>query len=62
MRPSNFKSDSYAEYNVDNEKDPKFKVGDHVRTSKYKNVPNRSEEFFVISKIKNKVRSMDVCY
>ena len=55
MRPSNFKSDSYAEYNVDNEKDPKFKVGDHVRTSKYKNVPNWSEEFFVISKIKNKV-------
>ena len=30
-------SDSYAEYNEDsNEKDPKFKDGDHVRISKYK--------------------------
>ena len=32
-------SDSYAEYNEDsNEKEPKFKVGDHVRISKYKNI------------------------
>ena len=30
---------SYAEYNEDsNEKDPKFKVGDCVRISKYKNI------------------------
>ena len=34
-----------------NDKDPKFKVGDHVRISKYKNIfakgytPNWSEEF-----------------
>ena len=35
--PIHVKSDSYAEYNVDsNEKDPKFKVGDCVRISKYK--------------------------
>ena len=28
--------DSFAEYNEDlNKKDPKFKVGDHVRISKY---------------------------
>ena len=33
------KSDCYAEYDEDsNEKDPKFKVGDHVRISKYKNI------------------------
>ena len=38
---------------------PKFKVGDHVRISKYKNTfakgyaPNWSEEVFVVSKIKN---------
>ena len=44
-----------------NNKDPKFKVGDHVRISKYKNIfakgytPNWSEEVFIISKIKNKV-------
>ena len=32
-------SDSYAEYNEDsNEKDRKFKVGDRVRISKYKNI------------------------
>ena len=33
------KSDSFAKYNEEsNEKDPKFKVGDHVRISKYKNI------------------------
>ena len=32
-------SDSYAEYNKNfNKIDPKFKVGDNVRTSKYKNI------------------------
>ena len=39
MKPIDVTSDSYAEYNEDsNEKDPKFKVGDHVRISKYKNI------------------------
>ena len=49
-----------AEYNKDsNKKSPKFKVGDYVRISKYKNIfakrytPNWSEEAFVVSKIKN---------
>ena len=49
-----------AEYNKEsNEKDPKFKVGDHVRISKYKNIfakvyaPNWSEDIFVVKKIKN---------
>ena len=52
-------SDSYAEHNEDfNEKDPKFKVGNHVRISKYKNIfvkgctQNWSEEVFVTLKIK----------
>ena len=60
MKPIEVTSDSYAEYNEDfNEK--KFKVGDHVRISKYKNIfakgyaPNWSEEVFVVSKIKNTV-------
>ena len=51
--------DSFAEYNEEsNEKDPKFKVGDHVRISKYKNIfakvyaPNWSEEIFVVKKKK----------
>ena len=40
---------------------PKFKVSDHVRILKYKNifardyVPNWSEEIFVIEKVKNTV-------
>ena len=62
MKPINVTSDSYAEYNEDsNEKDPKFKVGDHVRISKYKNIfakgytQNWLEEVFVVSKIKNTV-------
>ena len=37
MKPIDLTSDSYAEYNEDStEKDPKFKVGDRVRISKYK--------------------------
>ena len=50
MKPMDVKSDSYAKYNEDsNKKDPKFKVDDHVRISKYKNIfakgyaPNWSE-------------------
>ena len=61
-KPVDVTSDSYAEYNEDSiEKDSEFKVGDHVRTSKYKNVfakgytQNWSEEVFVISKIKDTV-------
>ena len=44
-----------------NDKDPKFKVGDRVRISKYKNIfakgytQNWSEEVFVIKKVKNTV-------
>ena len=62
MKPINIKSNSYAEYNIDsNVKDTKFKIDDHVRISKYKNIfakgypPNWSEEVFVISKINNTV-------
>ena len=62
MKPIGVTSNSYAEYNEDsNKKDPKFKVGDHVRISKYKNIfdkgynPNWSEEVFVVSKIKKTI-------
>ena len=61
-KPIDAISDSYAEYNEDsNEKDPKFKVGDHVRISKYKDIfakwytQNWSKEALTISKIKNTV-------
>ena len=60
MKPTDVTSDVYAEYNEDsNEKDRKFKVGDHARISKYKNIfakgytQNWSEEVFF--NIKNTV-------
>ena len=62
VRPIDVTDDSYAEYNEEsNKKDPKFKFGDHVRISKYKNIfakeyaPNCSEEIFIVNKIKNTV-------
>ena len=62
MKPIDITCDSYAKYNEDfNKKDPRFKLGDHVRISKYKNIfakryaPNWLEEVFVVSKIKNTV-------
>ena len=60
MKPIDVTNDSYVEYNEDlNKKNPKFKVGDHVRISKYKNIfakgylPNWSEEVFIVNEIKN---------
>ena len=62
IKPIDFTGDSYVEYNGDfNEIGPKFKVNDHVRISKYKNifakgyVPNWSEEVFIVNEIKNTV-------
>ena len=65
VKPIDVTDDSYAEYHEDfnkkDPKDPKFKVGDHVRISKYENTfdkgytPNWSEEVFVVPKIKNTV-------
>ena len=62
MKPIDVTSDYYVEYNKDsNEKYPKFKVGDHVKISKYKSIfakgytQNWSEKVFVVSKIKNTV-------
>ena len=62
MKPIDVTSGSFAECNEDsNKRNPKFKVGDHVRISKYKNIfakgyaPNWSEDIFIVSKIKNTV-------
>ena len=39
MKPFDVTGDFYAEYTEDlNKKDPKFKVGDHVKISKYKSI------------------------
>ena len=62
MKPVDVKSNTYIDSSKEiNDKDPKFKIGDIVRISKYKNifakgyVPNWSEEAFVIKKVKNTV-------
>ena len=72
MKPVDVKDNTYIDSmelhsaelhssNEVNDKDPKFKVGDHVRNSKCKNsfakeyTPNWSEEVFVIKKVKNRV-------
>ena len=64
MKPIDVTSGSYVEYNEDSsEKDPKFKVGDHVRSfiQKYKNIFVKgytqywSEKVFVVSKTKNTI-------
>ena len=62
MKPRDVKNDTFVE-NIEeaNEKGPKFKIGDYVRISKYKNIfskgylPNWSEEVFIINKVKNTV-------
>ena len=62
MKPLDVKDNAYIDFNKEvNDKDSKFKVGDHVRISKYKNIfakgytPNWSDEVFVIKEVKNTV-------
>ena len=62
MKLTDVKDNTYINADKEiNNKDPKFKVGDRVRISKYKNIfakgymPNWSEEVFVIKKVKNTV-------
>ena len=62
MQPIDIKSNSFAEYDEEsNEKDPKFKLNDHVMISKYKNIfakgyaPNGSQEIFVVKNVENTV-------
>ena len=57
MKSVDVGDDSFAEFNKESNKiNPKFKVGDHVRISKYKNIftkgyaPNWSEKIFDIKK------------
>ena len=59
MKPVDVKPSIYIGFNKEsNKEDPKFKVCDHVRISKSKNifekgyVPNWSEDVFVIKKVK----------
>ena len=59
MKAVDVKDITYIDFNKEvNDKHPKFKVDDHVRILKYKNIfakgytPNCSEEVFVIKKVK----------
>ena len=61
MKPVDVKGNTYIDSIMfhSNDKDSKFKVGNHVRISKHKNIfakgytPNWSENVFVIKKVKN---------
>ena len=62
MKPIDVKDNTYINTDKEtNDKDPKFKVGDRVRISKYKNIfakgytPNWSEGVFFIKKVKDTV-------
>ena len=62
MKPVDVKDNAYIDSSKQvNIKDPKFKVGDHVRISEYKNIfakrypSNWSGEVFVIQKFKSTV-------
>ena len=50
MKPISVKDNTYIDFGKENNKDSKFKIGDYVRISKYKNIfakgfiPNWPEE------------------
>ena len=67
MKPIDVKSSAYIDSSKEiNDEDPKFKISDIVRISKYKKIfakgyiPNFSEEVFVIKEVKNTVPWMYV--
>ena len=62
MKPIDVKDNAYFDFDKEvNNNDPKFKVDNHVRISKYENIfakgytPNWSKEIFVIKKNKKTV-------
>ena len=63
MKPADVISDNYAEYNEDfNVTKYKFKVGDHVRISKYKNMKYTlkicQKKFLLLVKLKIQFRGL----
>ena len=63
MKPINVENNAYTNFFFKkvNDKNLKFKIGDHLKISKYKNIsakeymPNFSEEIFVFNNIENTV-------
>ena len=67
MKPIDVKDNTYIDIGKEsNDEGPKFKIGDIVKISKYKNTfvkgyaPNWSKEIFVIKKVKNALPWTDV--
>ena len=61
-KPVDLNPTMHVDFNKENYKEgPKFRVGDNIRTSKYRNifakgyVPNWPDEVFVVTKVKNTV-------
>ena len=61
MKPIDAKNNKRVYIDEHNEKDSKFKVGDRVKISRYKNIfvkgyaPNWSSEIFIVDKINDTV-------
>ena len=62
MKPAGVKTNTYIDSSKEvNDKDPKFKIDNNERISKYKNIfakgytPNWPEDVFVIKEVKNTV-------
>ena len=67
MKPKDVKNDNKRVYiDEHNEKDSRFKVGDRVRISKFKNIfakgytPNWSKEIFIVNKINDTVNFQQI--
>ena len=58
MKPVNVKDNTFIDFKKEvNDKDPRFKVGDYIRISKYKNIvaTGYMPNWFVTKKVKNTV-------
>lgn len=65
MKSINTEASTNTDFDIaNNDEDPRFKAGDRLRISKYKNMfwqgytPNWSDNFFIIKKSKNAVLSV----
>ena len=64
VKPIDFKDNTYIDSSKEvNDKDPKFKFGDHVRISKYKNIKNITVRLKSLNLIINIFHGFNsVCY
>ena len=67
IKPVDVKDNTYIDIKEEiNDEDPKFKVGDHVRISKYKNIFAKDTHQTGLKKflllVKLKIQFNDICY